>query len=274
MRTISVNTIKKIVDMSYFIGPDGRLMSFDAEIKADGSVRPRNYHDFAEGNLVSQSEQEGVAQRTHDEYLTAPGQRKEKPRNITPISKLSKNNKALYKSEIRAIINLSLMSSSAADFVRARAMALTPIRICSKLNRKICDAALDYEMDEIINVIKQVNSVIAKFASISNASNRQSDRKKKPTPQPNFLTNASHKDVLPSQSRRLTYVAESQPRITQHTNNTQYVRSGRLPKYGYARDYFGRVQERDSYREDRPVNPYSSLSSYDKEDDNESLDII
>ncbi len=53
-----------------------------------------------------------------------------------------------------------------------------------------------------------------------------------------------------------------------------FIRKGPAPKYGYARDRFGRVQERDSYREDRDVNPYSSNSSYDFEDDNSSMDIL
>ena len=44
------------------------------------------------------------------------------------------------------------------------------------------------------------------------------------------------------------------------------------PKYGYARDRFGRVQERDNYREDQWENPYSSSNSlYDSEDDHDSV---
>lgn len=42
----------------------------------------------------------------------------------------------------------------------------------------------------------------------------------------------------------------------------------RKPKYGYARDIFGRVQERDSYKDGEfRVNDYGQ-SSYDPEDDN------
>lgn len=49
------------------------------------------------------------------------------------------------------------------------------------------------------------------------------------------------------------------------------VKKGRKPKYGYARDFFGRIQERDRYVEDRDVNPCSAANSlYDKEDDNSS----
>lgn len=58
------------------------------------------------------------------------------------------------------------------------------------------------------------------------------------------------------------------------SENANLVQRGNRPRFGYARDYFGRVQERDSYREDRPVNPYHSRSNFDREDDNESLDML
>lgn len=45
---------------------------------------------------------------------------------------------------------------------------------------------------------------------------------------------------------------------------------GRRPKYGYARDKFGRIQERDHYVEGRNVNPYHDNSDYDGNDDHDS----
>lgn len=52
----------------------------------------------------------------------------------------------------------------------------------------------------------------------------------------------------------------------------------RKPKYGYARDYFGRVQERDIFDEERGGENWQAhrfqqsydYSSFDEEDDNES----
>lgn len=42
----------------------------------------------------------------------------------------------------------------------------------------------------------------------------------------------------------------------------------RKPKYGYARDIFGRIQERDSFKDgEYHVNDYGQ-SSFDPEDDN------
>ena len=60
-----------------------------------------------------------------------------------------------------------------------------------------------------------------------------------------------------------------------------YKRNGpsRPPKYGYARDYFGRVQERDSFNEEKKnefkqaQNKQSryDYSNYDAEDDHDGV---
>ncbi len=42
----------------------------------------------------------------------------------------------------------------------------------------------------------------------------------------------------------------------------------RKPKYGYARDIFGRVQERDSFKDGEYNVPDYGQASYDPEDDN------
>lgn len=44
----------------------------------------------------------------------------------------------------------------------------------------------------------------------------------------------------------------------------------RKPKYGYARDYFGRVLERDSYKKEVHQKPRYDYSSYDREDDHDN----
>ena len=42
------------------------------------------------------------------------------------------------------------------------------------------------------------------------------------------------------------------------------------PKYGYARDRYGRVQDRDSYQEEIHRSPVYDYSSYDSEDDHDN----
>ena len=43
----------------------------------------------------------------------------------------------------------------------------------------------------------------------------------------------------------------------------------RKPKYGYARDIFGRVLERDSYKEECHEKQNYDYSSFDREDDHD-----
>ena len=45
----------------------------------------------------------------------------------------------------------------------------------------------------------------------------------------------------------------------------------RKAKYGYARDIFGRVQERDLYKEEKHEKPKYDYSSYDREDDHDNV---
>lgn len=50
-----------------------------------------------------------------------------------------------------------------------------------------------------------------------------------------------------------------------------YIIMPRKPKYGYARDIFGRVQDRDRYKEDSTEKLDYDYSSYDREDDHSNI---
>lgn len=45
----------------------------------------------------------------------------------------------------------------------------------------------------------------------------------------------------------------------------------RKPKYGYARDIFGRIQERDRFKEEVHENQIYDYSNYDREDDHDNV---
>ena len=45
----------------------------------------------------------------------------------------------------------------------------------------------------------------------------------------------------------------------------------RKPKYGYARDYWGRIQERDHYTEEPHNKPNYDYSDFDREDDHDNV---
>lgn len=262
--------------MAYYISEDGRLISFDAEIKADGSVRPRNYHDFAEGENTTPPVQDSVVSTKRNNNSPKPNRKKCKSSYLhnVQVSAIPRSKRVACKSEIMTLLAKTHMSNSAREFVRARAICLSAIQIGAKLRQKIYDASLDYEINTIIDTISRINTIIRSY--FDNRQAVDNNRTLNHTQEQKDASSAiiSSKDILPSQRRRVLGVKESAPQNPQYINSTIYVKNARTPKYGYARDYFGRVQERDSYREDRPVNPYSSLSNYDKEDDNESLDIL
>ena len=59
--------------------------------------------------------------------------------------------------------------------------------------------------------------------------------------------------------------------ISSIPSDSSSVFDPRKPKYGYARDRYGRVQERDCYIENRNSNPFHDNSDYDREDDHDSV---
>ena len=88
------------------------------------------------------------------------------------------------------------------------------------------------------------------------------------------ITGISNDSVIPTATSKApknkiktTVIKNSIDTGTQISHNT----GGRKPKYGYARDYFGRIQERDHYIENRPTNSYHDNSNYDREDDHDSI---
>ena len=62
------------------------------------------------------------------------------------------------------------------------------------------------------------------------------------------------------------FVSDGYARVTQ---SHDYIMS-KKPEYGYARDIFGRVQERDRYKEETHEKPKYDYSSYDREDDHDN----
>lgn len=288
---------------SYYIGPDGRVISFDAEVKADGSVRPRNYREFVEGKAIPETTKNKSQKKRSYEFeahissqrscTTASSVKKTKsqaPKTTTvtkpskPVHKIktlagaSRSQRQFYLASVKSMIDCSSLSEPAKNYVLTRAVCLSTIPITKKLRNRIIWAGLENEKEEIIKIINRINETIEDYFGLdssvaTNAKNVSSTSVA--IASRNASAKVLKKDLPPSQRGEYKSVKElNGQEFTQHVNNTVYVRKGRLPQFGYARDRFGRIQERDHYVEDRPVNPYSSLSSYDAEDDHESLDIL
>lgn len=156
---------------------------------------------------------------------------------------------------------------------------------CIKLNRKFVD------IDKIIDIIQFSLKLLETDENVLDYKEKKSQSIPS-QPSNNFSPNLSTKPL--TQSSKTGAKTVSSTLNSKHSSSTQissigskpvnedqissYPHSGanigRKPKYGYARDFFGRVQERDSYREDRQINNYSSSALYDFEDDHDSQNIL
>ena len=111
-----------------------------------------------------------------------------------------------------------------------------------------------------------------KIHSVSKSKNA----KMRPIPNLTFNTSGGSKVLSNASSKQLRSTSDgiSGSPSSGYCHSGNSANSSRKPKYGYARDYFGRVQERDSYREDKQTNNFSSSALYDFEDDHDSQDIL
>lgn len=197
------------------------------------------------------------------------------------------HNKKRINAEIRQKIDIILRNSKlsklAIDFIIERTNSLAKVGITKKLYKRIKDLGLAEEYMDIITAISKIN-----YAISEKKHSYQNQTVVKPyTPKPAPVKSPSKRPKANSQNnqKKVKYTVESAneynspDKINRTLKSNErlsgnYIRKGPVPKYGYARDRFGRVQERDSYREDRDVNPYNTNSSYDREDDNSSMDIL
>lgn len=277
--------------MAYYITEDGRVVPFDADVKEDGTVRPANYSQFILGQPTSANVKEQkyttypltrpVPKTQQNSTILPKSTKRQKSaaqqKSATPLKSTKKPKKTIpqvsakqvkrtkqQKDELRAkiskIIQDSHLSKSAQELIMLKAGCLQEIVINNKLIKAINNRSLDYEKDKIQNAILQINALL---------------HETKPVQKHIPVATTSTTKTQPTASKKVTVVQSDEVRTKfNYWTSGNYVRKGPAPKYGYARDRFGRVQERDSYREDKDVNPYSIDSSYDSEDDHASMDIL
>ena len=274
--------------MAYYFSQDGRVIPFDADVKEDGTIRPANYSQFISDDSTSANEKEQkyttypltrpvpktqqnstIQPKSAKKHKSATTQKsttlqnstKRPKRTLQQVSAIQVKRTKQQKEELRAkisqIIQDSHLSKSAEDFIMLRAASLQEIFIKNKLIKAINNLSLDSEKEKILNAILQINALFHEPKPV---------HKNIPVATTGTKTSAT---------KKMTVVSSDEVRTKfNHWTSGNYVRKGPAPKYGYARDRFGRVQERDSYREDKDVNPYSVDSSYDCEDDHASMDIL
>lgn len=202
--------------------------------------------------------------------------KKVEEKQIAPVEK-QRMTDTQFAIEAERLISESSLSTRAKSFITGLTLKKEPIQITSALKKKIKILQLSSEEGRIKDLISKYNDLLGRVSF-----------KKKKTKRSNFgnlgeqirrlfgnkpLGTTSNSTAISTPKTKGNKGIDSSSKGNEWVSGN-YVRKGPKPKYGYARDRFGRVQERDSYREDRSVNPYHSNSNYDREDDNDSLDML
>lgn len=253
------------------------LKSHRPEVASMIQIFPKIQRSLYNPNSVPQTSKQSIKkdklpkQNTRDETLN------QQPPNIEEIKVVVEDAicRGLTRTELRTtvdkIISLGNLTRRAQSLILAKCLLNSEIRV-DALETNISILGLENEKDNILKVTSFLNRIFSFFhGAFQDTSEIVKTNKRRISCRLSSSTsNQQHKPKKIS----MTDSKVADQSSSDWTGNKNYVRRGHLPQYGYARDRFGRIQERDHYREDRAVNPYSSGSSYDCEDDNDSQDIL
>lgn len=248
------------------INPDGTVSSLEVEADSYGNIKPKGSYNTLEHTLksgkgpkvrVSKSKKKNKAtppqstanknnliESTQPYQATAPTQSKEKPvNNIPPKAKI------ITRQSIDAFFLKKI----------SRHKIVT--------NEEVIRASFSMK-DHLFEYFMQKYKQHDAYCKIMGWKPKTTSKK-------------THQSNSNQNEKRLTNKATvSSLKDSMANNDTIYKTSGnRHPKYGYARDFFGRVQERDSLNEERENEFKQSqknqskydYSNYDSEDDHDSF---
>lgn len=159
------------------------------------------------------------------------------------------------------------LSKNAYDFIVGYLITLKMIDI-NKLTSEIIKHHLIEEKGKLIAIAKMANRRILEYKN-PRTNSYNSNKHHKQAINNNVNSNSISNLISDSSIKNLKQLKSSLDNIA----DNHVIKPGNKSKYGYARDFFGRVKKSDIYQEGANVNPYSSTPLYDREDDHDSQDI-
>lgn len=131
--------------MAHYITADGRVQSFEAEVKSDGTVRPKNYHEFnkddSSGEMPSHSAELSVV-KYGERYITAI-------RNDRSVM-------AKIKDEIRQYLKSLNLSQQENTYLTA---LFKPCKIVKLSTKSIKKLQAEYSNSDLITLEKAINDL-------------------------------------------------------------------------------------------------------------------
>lgn len=258
--------------MAYVVNPDGTVTFIEVKTDRYGNIKPT-------GNIVEQTTKSSIGYSGYTQPKPKKKRKKAK-RNayyakddnntavVTPTDKPKpgtvKNPRIITRQSIDTFFdkkkkNRSFVSSE--EFVRAT------------------DVLKGNLLAYFVQRNEQLKADLHSMGVVKKRPNPKASNKKNKSKHKGAANNTSNHIIKNTLEDIATFStlkeSNSDSDIIYNRPNT----GGRRPKYGYARDYFGRVQERDVLNEERNNEFKQSqkqqskydYSSYDKEDDHDSF---
>lgn len=256
--------------MAYVINPDGTISLIEVEYDSAGNIHPKRISN------IENSRSSGVKSKSS---YALPKKKKKKKGNkvgnkaisISEVHEQKTNHKEVNQGPVH--IPHFFTRQSIDNYFDKRKMELKPVPMKVYLYAK---SILKYNLwDYFVKRYKEHNQYLSKLQVLVDEGIEHGKKREK----------NKVKDVKRIESKKNTIgdIAKINS-VSHHSTESNEVeanviiRKGRTPQYGYARDRFGRIQERDSFNEDKRNEFYKSsknqnnydYSNFDAEDDHDS----
>ena len=258
--------------MAYYINPDGTITTVEADYDRNGNLKPKI-------NCELLNEQE-ITYSTSSASATKNTKGTIRPKGSVPCKKKKTTANTNKSTKGKLFINTAEIDLFFKDRIATRKGIGTDEYI--KITDNLPIGLKDY-------FIRRYREYLGlKWGAYENLRNRNTFKKPKNKKKVSSKKKASHavKDVSIRTTAHTGFslgeIATFSPMNKQTpdgdmVNGRSLFGASRKPKYGYARDRYGRVQERDSFNEERRNEFHQSqhhqknydYSSYDENDDHD-----
>lgn len=259
--------------MAIVINPDGTVSTIEVDHDAYGNIRPKMPQDIAE-----KPSEKPYMSSSQTKDVIYPRMQKKKHKKVA--------SSASHKSQDNDVKSTKVVTKQSIDryfaYVKSHHQRITEkdyIQTLRLLQGEVCDyykqCFLEYKMEHSPKPASAISTKPTEGKKNKKKKNKQNKQQKKETQAKQFISRSSGFTIAEIASFSSLKGALPGNDII---NGRSIYGASRQPKYGYARDRYGRVQERDSFNEDRK-NEFKlaqsqhknyDYSNYDAEDDHDS----
>lgn len=256
--------------MAIVINPDGTVSTIEVDHDAYGNIRPKMPQDIAE----KPSEKHYMSSSQNKDFIYPRAQKKKHKKVVAS----SASNQSQGKTKVvtkQSIDRYFAYVKSHNQRITEKEYTTTLRLLQGEVRDYYEQRYLEYKIDHTPKPVNAITTKPAEGKKKKKKKNKQNKQLKKETHAKQFISRRSGFTIAEIASFSSLKGALPGNDVI---NGRSIYGASRQPKYGYARDRYGRVQERDSFNEDRKNefklaqsrNKNYDYSSFDAEDDHDS----